>query len=137
MSTSTKIEWTRGDDGSGGATWNPVTGCNEVSEGCDHCYAKTFAERVARWGIRSSRASPWAPWLSGGSPPQVPVPSSLSVPFVGVPALCQGRWPLLGVFDSDLAGGDAALRGGGVSCVLGALVRSVPARRLRWPAARR
>lgn len=34
----TKIEWT--DE-----TWNPVTGCTEVSPGCDHCYAKTFAER--------------------------------------------------------------------------------------------
>jgi protein gp37 len=45
MSAATKIEWTRGDDGSAGATWNPVTGCREVSEGCDHCYAKTFAER--------------------------------------------------------------------------------------------
>ena len=45
MSTATKIEWTRGDDGAAGATWNPVTGCSEVSEGCDHCYAKTFAER--------------------------------------------------------------------------------------------
>jgi protein gp37 len=43
--TTTTIEWTRGDDGSAGATWNPVTGCDEVSEGCDHCYAKTFAER--------------------------------------------------------------------------------------------
>jgi protein gp37 len=32
------IEWTD-------ATWNPVTGCTEVSPGCDHCYAKTFAER--------------------------------------------------------------------------------------------
>jgi len=28
---STKIEWT--DE-----TWNPVTGCTKVSEGCDHCY---------------------------------------------------------------------------------------------------
>lgn len=45
MSTATKIEWTRGDDGAAGATWNPVTGCSVVSEGCDHCYAKTFAER--------------------------------------------------------------------------------------------
>jgi protein gp37 len=35
---SSKIEWT--DE-----TWNPVTGCTEVSPGCDHCYAKTFAER--------------------------------------------------------------------------------------------
>lgn len=45
MSTSTKVEWARGDDGSAGATWNPVTGCEEVSEGCEHCYARTFAER--------------------------------------------------------------------------------------------
>lgn len=45
MSDRTSIEWTRGDDGTPGATWNPVTGCVEVSPGCDHCYAKTFAER--------------------------------------------------------------------------------------------
>jgi protein gp37 len=45
MSSSTKIEWTRSDDGTAGATWNPVTGCTEVSPGCDRCYAKTFAER--------------------------------------------------------------------------------------------
>jgi protein gp37 len=32
------IEWTD-------ATWNPVTGCTEVSPGCDHCYARVFAER--------------------------------------------------------------------------------------------
>lgn len=32
------IEWTE-------ATWNPVTGCDPVSPGCAHCYAKTFAER--------------------------------------------------------------------------------------------
>lgn len=38
MSGQTGIEWTD-------ATWNPVTGCTEVSPGCDHCYAKTFAER--------------------------------------------------------------------------------------------
>ncbi len=35
---STSIEWTD-------ATWNPVTGCTEVSPGCDHCYARTFANR--------------------------------------------------------------------------------------------
>jgi protein gp37 len=45
MSATTSIEWTRGDDGSAGATWNPVTGCSKVSPGCDHCYAETFAER--------------------------------------------------------------------------------------------
>ncbi len=38
MSDKSAIEWTE-------ATWNPVTGCTEVSPGCDHCYAKRFAER--------------------------------------------------------------------------------------------
>lgn len=32
------IEWT-------GPTWNPVRGCVEVTPGCAHCYARTFAER--------------------------------------------------------------------------------------------
>ena len=45
MSPNTKSEWTQGDDGTPGATWNPVTGCTKVSPGCDHCYAETFAER--------------------------------------------------------------------------------------------
>lgn len=38
MSDNSTIEWTT-------STWNPVTGCTEVSPGCDRCYAKTFAER--------------------------------------------------------------------------------------------
>jgi protein gp37 len=38
MSSSSSIEWTD-------ATWNPVTGCTQVSAGCDHCYALAFAER--------------------------------------------------------------------------------------------
>ena len=38
MADRSKIEWTE-------ATWNPVTGCTQVSPGCAHCYAKTFAER--------------------------------------------------------------------------------------------
>lgn len=43
----TSIEWTRGDDGTPGATWNPVTGCTKVSPGCDHCYAESIARRFA------------------------------------------------------------------------------------------
>ncbi|ORU98460.1 DUF5131 family protein, partial [Mycolicibacterium canariasense] len=38
MSDKTGIEWTD-------ATWNPVTGCTKVSDGCTNCYAETFAER--------------------------------------------------------------------------------------------
>lgn len=38
MAQKTAIEWTE-------ATWNPVTGCDQVSPGCAHCYAKAFAER--------------------------------------------------------------------------------------------
>lgn len=43
----TSIEWTRGDDGTAGRTWNPVTGCTKVSPGCDHCYAENIARRFA------------------------------------------------------------------------------------------
>lgn len=45
MGARTSIEWTRGDDGQPGATWNPVTGCNAVSPGCNHCYAEALAHR--------------------------------------------------------------------------------------------
>jgi protein gp37 len=38
VSDKSAIEWTD-------ATWNPVTGCSQVSPGCDHCYALSFAER--------------------------------------------------------------------------------------------
>jgi protein gp37 len=38
MAQASPIEWTE-------ATWNPVTGCSQVSPGCAHCYAKVFAER--------------------------------------------------------------------------------------------
>lgn len=36
---STHIAWT--DE-----TWNPVTGCTKVSQGCKHCYAETIANRM-------------------------------------------------------------------------------------------
>lgn len=39
MSASTKIEWT-------GATWNPVTGCAKVSQGCKRCYAERDWQRL-------------------------------------------------------------------------------------------
>ncbi len=38
MSASSTIEWTE-------ATWNPTTGCQKISPGCQNCYAERFAER--------------------------------------------------------------------------------------------
>lgn len=43
MATKSKIEWTE-------ATWNPVTGCSKISEGCRHCYAETMAKRLHAMG---------------------------------------------------------------------------------------
>ena len=39
MSDRTAIEWTE-------TTWNPTTGCDRVSKGCDNCYALTLAKRL-------------------------------------------------------------------------------------------
>ncbi|MFG3620814.1 phage Gp37/Gp68 family protein [Nocardia asiatica] len=43
MSDRSGIEWTE-------ATWNPVTGCDRVSAGCDHCYAMVLAKRLKAMG---------------------------------------------------------------------------------------
>lgn len=43
MSDDTKIQW---ED----ASWNPVTGCTKISQGCKNCYAERLAERF--WGER-------------------------------------------------------------------------------------
>lgn len=43
MSSTSKIEWL-----DGGSTWNPVTGCTPISEGCVNCYAKKMAETRLR-----------------------------------------------------------------------------------------
>ena len=37
------IEWTE-------ETWNPVTGCDSVSPGCDNCYAERLAARLQAMG---------------------------------------------------------------------------------------
>ncbi len=38
--TKSKIEWTD-------ATWNPVTGCTKISDGCKNCYAERMSKRLA------------------------------------------------------------------------------------------
>lgn len=44
MASSTSIEWTE-------TTWNPVTGCDRVSAGCDNCYALRLAKRLKAMGV--------------------------------------------------------------------------------------
>ncbi|WP_267294011.1 phage Gp37/Gp68 family protein [Mycobacterium hackensackense] len=41
----TAIEWAT-------RVWNPTTGCDRVSAGCDHCYALTMAKRLKGMGHR-------------------------------------------------------------------------------------
>lgn len=43
MATNSKIEWTD-------TTWNPVTGCTKVSDGCKNCYAARMAIRLKAMG---------------------------------------------------------------------------------------
>jgi protein gp37 len=38
------IEWTE-------MTWNPVTGCDKLSDGCRFCYAEAFAKRLQAMGV--------------------------------------------------------------------------------------
>ena len=63
MADNSKIEWLSGDDGSKGATWNPIRAwlkssminvppqrwgyhCERISPGCKHCYASTMNGRM-------------------------------------------------------------------------------------------
>src|SRR5262245_55196214 len=45
MAGPTTIEWAD-------RTWNPLTGCDRVSAGCDHCYALAMAARLKAMGRR-------------------------------------------------------------------------------------
>ena len=48
MTAGSRIEWTE-------ATWNPVTGCTKVSEGCRHCYAERMSRRLQAMGLDKYR----------------------------------------------------------------------------------
>jgi protein gp37 len=43
MADRSSIEWTQ-------ATWNPTTGCDRLSTGCDNCYALALAQRLKAMG---------------------------------------------------------------------------------------
>jgi len=48
MSDHTGIEYLRDRNDVLGATWNPTTGCEAVSEGCNNCWARGVAETRMR-----------------------------------------------------------------------------------------
>lgn len=48
MALKSKIEWTEN-------TWNPVTGCTKLSEGCENCYAYKMALRLQKMGNEKYR----------------------------------------------------------------------------------
>lgn len=48
MAGSSSIEWTE-------MTWNPVTGCTKVSQGCKNCYAERMAKRLQAMGVEQYR----------------------------------------------------------------------------------
>jgi len=43
--TKTKIEWTE-------SSWNPITGCTKISDGCLNCYAEKMAFRLKAMGTK-------------------------------------------------------------------------------------
>ena len=43
MAAKSKIEWTQN-------TWNPVTGCTKISDGCKNCYAYSLTNRLKLMG---------------------------------------------------------------------------------------
>jgi len=69
ISDKSSIEWTE-------ATWNPTTGCDRITVGCDHCYALTLVicnRRPRRPGVMCRR-----PFISR-APGHVVVLSAISV----------------------------------------------------------
>lgn len=72
MSDKSAIEWTE-------ATWNPTTGCDRTSPGCDHCYAMTLAKRLKAMGSPKYQAD-GDPRTSGPGFALTLHPESLDVP---------------------------------------------------------
>jgi protein gp37 len=51
VSAKTGIQWTD-------ATWNPITGCEQVSPGCAHCYAKVEHDRRHKASLAGKKVAP-------------------------------------------------------------------------------
>lgn len=73
MSDRSAIEWTE-------ATWNPTTGCDRVSAGCDNCYALALAKRLKAMGSPKYQAD-GDPRTSGPGFGLTLHPDALRVPY--------------------------------------------------------
>ncbi len=67
------IEWTE-------ATWNPTTGCDRISAGCDNCYALALAKRLKAMGV-SRYQTDGDPRTSGPGFGVQSHPAALMVPY--------------------------------------------------------
>ncbi|MFZ3474240.1 DUF5131 family protein [Streptomyces sp. 4.24] len=72
MGDRSAIEWTE-------ATWNPTTGCDQISPGCDNCYALTLSRRLKAMGAAKYQAD-GDPRTSGPGFGLTVHPTALDVP---------------------------------------------------------
>jgi protein gp37 len=72
VADGSSIEWTE-------ATWNPTTGCDRVSVGCDNCYALLLAKRLKSMGAAKYQTD-GDPRTSGPGFGVALHPDSLTVP---------------------------------------------------------
>ena len=73
MADGSAIEWTE-------ATWNPTTGCDRISTGCDNCYALTLSKRLKAMGALKYQHD-GDPRTSGPGFGLMTHPSALAVPY--------------------------------------------------------
>ena len=73
MSGKSAIEWTE-------ATWNPTTGCDRISAGCDNCYALTLSKRLKAMGVAKYQTD-GDPRTSGPGFGVAVHPEALSAPY--------------------------------------------------------
>lgn len=73
MGDRSAIEWTE-------ATWNPTTGCDRTSPGCDNCYAMTLSKRLRAMG-QAKYQNDGDPRTSGPGFRLTVHPESLDIPY--------------------------------------------------------
>jgi protein gp37 len=73
MADNSAIEWTE-------ATWNPTTGCDRISSGCDNCYAMTLSKRLKAMGAAKYQ-NDGDPRTSGPGFGVTIHPDALAVPY--------------------------------------------------------